>query len=131
MGAQSNATNGRMETTQKSEDWRLPYDDSIPNGDNSLPNGQTSENGYRAASIPSAASNHWNLQQQQVMPIAVVGMSCRLPGGSTSPEKLWDMLANGRSGWSPTPVDRFTQSSFQHPSSIVEGTVREQTLAAT
>lgn len=67
------------------------------------------------------------LPQQQperdVMPIAVIGMACRFPGGSTNPEKLWQMLANRRSGWGEVPADRFTQSSFQHPSSSVGGTV--------
>ena len=58
-----------------------------------------------------------------VIPIAVVGMGCRFPGGSSNPEKLWEMLASKRSGWSKTPADRFTQHSFQHPSSSVSGTV--------
>lgn len=59
------------------------------------------------------------------MPIAVVGMACRFPGASSNPAKLWDMLANKRSGWSTTPAERFTQSSFEHPSSAVGGTVSD------
>ena len=89
-----------------------------------LLNGRPSEDEHGAASMLDAASYRQDVPEQ-IMPIAVIGMSCRLPGGSTSPAKLWDMLANGRSGWSQTPADRFTQSSFQHPSSNVEGTVRE------
>ena len=58
-----------------------------------------------------------------VMPIAIVGMACRLPGGSSNPEKLWNMVASGRSGWSSIPAERFTQSSFEHPTSDVGGTV--------
>ena len=84
-------------------------------------NGKPIVNGNSPASTHGVAS--YLQDDQQVMPIAVVGMGCRLPGGSTTPAKLWDMLANGRSGWSQVPGDRFTQSSFQHPSSIVEGTV--------
>ncbi|KAL8882951.1 MAG: hypothetical protein Q9198_000127 [Flavoplaca austrocitrina] len=56
------------------------------------------------------------------MPIAVVGMACRFPGDSSNPAKLWDMLANKRSGWSRVPAERFTQDSFEHPSSAVGGT---------
>jgi hypothetical protein len=36
-------------------------------------------------------------------PIAVVGMSCRFPGGATDPGKFWDMLAEGRNGVSASP----------------------------
>ncbi|KUM85832.1 hypothetical protein AQI88_41580, partial [Streptomyces cellostaticus] len=39
-------------------------------------------------------------------PIAIVGMSCRLPGGVTSPESLWRMVYEGREGMSDFPGDR-------------------------
>ena len=39
-------------------------------------------------------------------PIAIVGMSCRFPGGINSPEGLWKMVAEGRDGIAPFPVDR-------------------------
>ncbi|MFC5905390.1 SDR family NAD(P)-dependent oxidoreductase, partial [Streptomyces zhihengii] len=39
-------------------------------------------------------------------PLAIVGMACRLPGGVTSPEQLWDMVSGGLDGLSPFPVDR-------------------------
>lgn len=39
-------------------------------------------------------------------PIAIVGASCRFPGGSSSPEALWDLLANGRDAVTEVPVER-------------------------
>ncbi len=39
-------------------------------------------------------------------PIAIVGMSCRYPGGVNSPDDLWDMLMQGRDVLSEFPSDR-------------------------
>lgn len=56
-----------------------------------------------------------SLKMSPPIPIAIIGMGCRLPGGANSPEELWDMLAEGRSGWGEVPKERWDWRSFYHP----------------
>src|SRR5262249_25968325 len=45
-------------------------------------------------------------------PIAVVGIGCRLPGGARSPERLWDLLCEGRSGIREVPPERWDLDDY-------------------
>jgi acyl transferase domain-containing protein len=55
--------------------------------------------------------------------IAVVGMSCRFPGDSNSPEKLWKMCAEARDCWSEVPKSRYNIDGFYHPDPERNGSV--------
>ncbi|KAI0483732.1 putative polyketide synthase [Xylaria cf. heliscus] len=48
-------------------------------------------------------------------PIAVVGMGCRWPGGVRNPSQLWDLLKEGRDGWSEFSEDRINVDGWYHP----------------
>ncbi|KKA17953.1 Polyketide synthase, partial [Rasamsonia emersonii CBS 393.64] len=47
--------------------------------------------------------------------IAIVGMSCRLPGGATDPEKFWELLEAGMDVHRKIPADRFDVESHHDP----------------
>ena len=98
----------------------------------------THESHAKAWSNGVAADGSWSStpqsdqvpQMERIMPIAIVGMSCRFPGNSSNPERLWKMISQSRSGWSNVPKDRFKQTSFYHPKRGMEGTVSPTLLAS-
>ncbi|KAL5382066.1 hypothetical protein DPSP01_006743 [Paraphaeosphaeria sporulosa] len=47
-------------------------------------------------------------RQRTQVPVAIVGMGCRLPGHSTSPTALWDLLERGGVAKNEPPPSRFS-----------------------
>ena len=61
-----------------------------------------------------------------IMPIAIIGMSCRFPGGATNVEKFRELVSEGRSAWSQVPESRFNVDGFYHPDSDRTSSVSSQ-----
>lgn len=55
------------------------------------------------------------------MPLAIVGMACRFPGGVKDVSSYWDLLINKRSGIIEIPPDRWDWRKFYHPNPEVPG----------
>ncbi|KAL4893541.1 hypothetical protein BDV59DRAFT_207648 [Aspergillus ambiguus] len=70
---------------------------------------------------PQPASRRNGVDGDSRMPIAVVGMSCRLSGIASNPERLWQMLSRGLSGWSNNASSRFRMDAFWHPQASFPG----------
>lgn len=62
--------------------------------------------------------------ENEVMPIAVVGMGFRGPGEATSVEEFWKMISEAREAWSPIPKEKWNNDAFYHPDGNRNGTVK-------
>jgi len=51
----------------------------------------------------------------KTMPIAIVGMACRMPGNVSTPAEFWELCTRARSGWTEIPKERFNNARFHHP----------------
>ncbi|RNH92399.1 acyltransferase domain-containing protein, partial [Micromonospora aurantiaca] len=62
-------------------------------------------------------------QSQELEPVAIVAMSCRLPGGVRNPDDLWELLREGRDAVAPFPDDRgWDLERLYHPDPDHPGT---------
>jgi polyketide synthase 5 len=55
------------------------------------------------------------------VPIAVIGMACRLPGGIDSPQRLWEALLRGDDFVTEIPADRWDADEYYDPEPGVPG----------
>ncbi|KAJ4865372.1 KR domain-containing protein [Trichoderma breve] len=67
------------------------------------------------------SSSNQDMDRERPMPIAIVGMSCRLSGGISTLDDFWTMLSRSRDGWRPIPEERFTPKAYYHPDPYKKG----------
>ncbi|MEL6554473.1 MAG: SDR family NAD(P)-dependent oxidoreductase [Cyanobacteria bacterium J06621_11] len=60
-------------------------------------------------------------EQQQYEPIAIVGMSCRFPGGANTPEAYWKLLRNGVDAVSEIPSQRWPVETYYDKNPDIPG----------
>src|SRR4051794_18027135 len=60
-----------------------------------------------------------------VEPIAIVGMAMRLPGGINNSQLFWDLLINKKDSRSRIPADRYNIDAF-YSKTTKKGTVKSQ-----
>ncbi|WP_111977550.1 SDR family NAD(P)-dependent oxidoreductase [Algibacillus agarilyticus] len=61
------------------------------------------------------------LEQAQVEPIAIVGMSCRFPGDVNTPEAYWQLLCDGKDATTEVPSTRWDVNEFYDPNPDAPG----------
>jgi len=61
------------------------------------------------------------VRETAVIPVAVIGMACRLPGGIDSPEQLWKALLRGDDLVTEVPGDRWDVDEYYDPEPGVPG----------
>ncbi|MCP3165534.1 type I polyketide synthase [Myxococcus qinghaiensis] len=61
------------------------------------------------------------LERGQHEPIAIIGMSCRFPGGATSPEAFRELLASGRDAVRDVPLERWDAEALHDPDPDTQG----------
>ncbi|OLN83448.1 Lovastatin diketide synthase LovF 5 [Colletotrichum chlorophyti] len=57
-------------------------------------------------------------------PIAIIGLSARLPGDGDTPERFYESLLAGRSARTEVPLERYNANAFWHPDSQRSGATR-------
>ncbi|KAF3052349.1 hypothetical protein E8E11_010530 [Didymella keratinophila] len=57
-------------------------------------------------------------QENPPEPIAIIGTVCRLPGGTSNPSKLWELLKNPRDFLRDIPRDRFHWEGVYRPDGL-------------
>ncbi|AOX02952.1 short-chain dehydrogenase [Moorena producens PAL-8-15-08-1] len=73
--------------------------------------------------LKDARSKLEKYETQSKEPIAIIGMSCRFPGGVDSPESFWQLLNDGVDAISEVPSNRWNINSYYDPDPDAPGKI--------
>ncbi|QSJ15494.1 type I polyketide synthase [Nostoc sp. UHCC 0702] len=63
------------------------------------------------------------IESAKTEPIAIVGMSCRFPGGADNPEAFWQLLYQGVDAIAEVPSDRWDVDTYYDPNPDAPGKI--------
>lgn len=61
------------------------------------------------------------IEQAKTEPIAIIGMSCRFPGGANDPEAFWHLLHDGVDAITEVPAQRWSIDAYYDPDKDAPG----------
>ncbi|NES68939.1 MAG: polyketide synthase, partial [Okeania sp. SIO2D1] len=73
--------------------------------------------------LKDARSKLEKYESQSKEPIAIIGMSCRFPGGVDSPEAYWQLLNDGVDAISEVPLSRWNINNYYDPDPNAPGKI--------
>lgn len=79
-------------------------------------------NGYQAEGT-NGTNGHAAPENPNDFPIAIIGMSCRLPQDAVNTEKFWELLINARSATTEFPPEKMNVEAHYHPDPQHAGSV--------
>ncbi|TGO87053.1 hypothetical protein BPOR_0254g00030 [Botrytis porri] len=103
-------TNGAVQETVSEQTF-----EAAPAESDDAPEVKAFKDIYSQAFKDGYISGYSQPQLAKQIPIAIVGISCRLPGNVSTPDEFWELCSRARSGWSEIPKERFDTASFYHP----------------
>ncbi|NER48712.1 MAG: polyketide synthase, partial [Symploca sp. SIO1A3] len=73
--------------------------------------------------IETLQSKLETFENKEKEPIAIIGMSCRFPGGVDSPEAFWQLLNNGVDAITEVPLTRWNIDNYYNPDPETPGKI--------
>ncbi|NEQ95286.1 MAG: SDR family NAD(P)-dependent oxidoreductase [Cyanothece sp. SIO2G6] len=104
-----------------------PANTTVSDSNATQRHGNDGSSRYRAlmqqaiAQLDTLQSQVDTLKYQQREPIAIIGMSCRFPGGVDSPDTFWQLLRDGVDAIDEVPANRWTIDDYYDPTPKASG----------